>query len=172
MKHSFIISILTLATLLTGCESMGPDAQQGAVYGGLGGAALGGIIGHQSGRGLEGAAIGAGLGALAGGVIGDAQDQKRAEQIAYQRQMEAERAEADRARADAERVRLMSYGYSVDAPEVLAARRRAEAAEAQVRQLRSEQAAALQRAREIEEYRAREAAARDEYNRLQTGRAY
>lgn len=169
MKNTLILGILTLAAFLTGCESMGPDTQRGAAYGGLGGAALGGIIGHQSGRGLEGAAIGAGLGALAGGAIGNAQDQKRAEQYAYERQMAAERAEADRARAEADRARLMNYGYSVDAPEVMAARRRAEAAEAQVRQLRQEQAAALQRAREIEEYRAREAAAQDEYNRMQRG---
>jgi outer membrane lipoprotein SlyB len=42
----------------------------------LGGAAAGGIIGNQSGRGLEGAAIGAGFGALGGNVIGGSNDQR------------------------------------------------------------------------------------------------
>lgn len=75
------IQRLTLALLGTlsissmSCTS-GPNAQTGTVLGALGGAGLGGIIGHQSGRGLEGAAIGAGLGALGGNLLGGAQDQR------------------------------------------------------------------------------------------------
>jgi serine acetyltransferase len=42
--------------LLVGCTT----TQKGTSIGALGGAALGGIIGHQSGHGVEGAAIGAG----------------------------------------------------------------------------------------------------------------
>lgn len=57
----------------------GPNARTGTVIGGLGGAAVGGIIGHQSGRGLEGAAIGGGLGALGGNLVGGAQDQRNAQ---------------------------------------------------------------------------------------------
>ncbi len=56
----------------------GPNGQTGAVLGALGGAALGGIIGNQSGRGLEGAAIGAGAGALGGAALGNARDQQNA----------------------------------------------------------------------------------------------
>lgn len=167
---SFFFSLSLVAlTLFTGCENAGPGMEQGAVIGGLGGAALGGIIGHQSGRGLEGAAIGGGLGALAGAAIGDSREQKQAEQMAYERQMAAERAEAEHARAEAERAKLMSYGYSVDAPEVLASRQRAEALEAEVTRLHKEQEAALQRAREIEAYNAREAAARQELQRIKQG---
>jgi uncharacterized membrane protein YebE (DUF533 family) len=62
-----------MALSLTSCAS-GPYAKQGAVVGGLGGAAAGGIIGHQSGRGLEGAAIGGALGALGGALFGSAKD--------------------------------------------------------------------------------------------------
>ena len=69
MKH-LILTLITAASL-SSCAT-GPDAQRGAVIGGLGGAAVGGIIGSQSGRGLEGAAIGAGLGALGGNAIGNA----------------------------------------------------------------------------------------------------
>lgn len=68
------VSILA-AGCLASCAS-GPNAQRGTVIGALGGAAAGGIIGNQSGRGLEGAAIGAGLGGLAGNAIGDARDRE------------------------------------------------------------------------------------------------
>lgn len=64
-----------LALSLVSCAN-GPRAQTGTVVGGLTGAAAGGIIGSQSGRGLEGAAIGAGLGAAAGNTLGNAQDQR------------------------------------------------------------------------------------------------
>ncbi|OYW77006.1 MAG: hypothetical protein B7Z37_06110 [Verrucomicrobia bacterium 12-59-8] len=72
MKNTLltIISALSLVSCATG-----PDAQTGSVIGALGGAAVGGIIGNQSGRGLEGAAIGAGLGALGGNALGNARDQ-------------------------------------------------------------------------------------------------
>ncbi len=76
MKH--LILPLFAALAVTSCAT-GPNAQTGTVVGGLGGAALGGLIGHQSGRGLEGAAIGAGLGALGGNAVGNAQDQRNAQ---------------------------------------------------------------------------------------------
>lgn len=69
-----LISMLAVSAL-SSCAT-GPNAQQGSVIGALGGAAAGGIIGNQSGRGLEGAAIGAGLGALAGNAIGNSKDQR------------------------------------------------------------------------------------------------
>jgi outer membrane lipoprotein SlyB len=74
-KLKAIASLVAIATL-TGCGT-GPDAQTGTVLGGLGGAAVGGIIGNQSGRGLEGAAIGGGIGAVAGNVLGNARDERR-----------------------------------------------------------------------------------------------
>ncbi len=53
------------------------NQQRGAVTGGLAGAGIGGIVGHQSGRGLEGAAIGAGLGVLSGAILGNARDREQ-----------------------------------------------------------------------------------------------
>ncbi len=73
MKKLLLTALLT--STLVSCAT-GPNAQTGTVVGGLGGAAVGGIIGHQSGRGLEGALIGGGAGALAGNAIGNAQDQR------------------------------------------------------------------------------------------------
>jgi 5'-3' exoribonuclease 2 len=66
------------ALALSNCAApAGPNTQRGAVTGGLLGAAAGGVIGHQSGRALEGAAIGAAAGGTAGAVYGNAQDQEQ-----------------------------------------------------------------------------------------------
>jgi hypothetical protein len=73
MKH--ILTLITVASL-SSCAT-GPNAQRGAVIGGLGGAAVGGIVGSQSGRGLEGALIGGALGAAGGAAIGNAKDRRR-----------------------------------------------------------------------------------------------
>jgi uncharacterized protein YcfJ len=91
--NKILSSILCASALMTlaSCENTGPNTQTGAVLGGLGGAAVGGIIGNQSGRGLEGAAIGAGLGALGGAAIGNSQDKRNAQaqqQYYYQQQQQ------------------------------------------------------------------------------------
>lgn len=77
MKKRFTLLVMTLTAVfsISSC-TYGPNARTGTAVGALGGAAVGGIIGHQSGRGLEGAAIGAGAGALTGNMIGGAQDER------------------------------------------------------------------------------------------------
>ena len=70
------------AFMLTGCDTMGPNAQNGAVAGGVLGAATGGIVGYQTHNPLAGAAIGAGLGALAGGALGNSADQRERQAMA------------------------------------------------------------------------------------------
>lgn len=74
MKH-ILLTLITVVSL-SSCAS-GPNAQRGAVIGGLGGAAVGGIIGNQSGRGLEGALIGGAVGAAGGAAIGNSKDRQR-----------------------------------------------------------------------------------------------
>jgi hypothetical protein len=69
-------SALGLTLLLASCVSpyAGPHERDGSVIGAVGGGTVGAIIGNQSGRPLEGAAIGGVLGALAGSSIGANQD--------------------------------------------------------------------------------------------------
>jgi outer membrane lipoprotein SlyB len=57
-----------------GCES---DAGKGTAIGGLGGAGLGAIIGHQSGHTAEGALLGGAVGAGGGYIIGNERDKKK-----------------------------------------------------------------------------------------------
>ena len=72
-KYLYILLCLVVVTCL-GCESMGENTKKGAGIGALGGAAIGGIVGHQSGHGWEGALIGGAAGATAGGLIGNQSD--------------------------------------------------------------------------------------------------
>jgi len=74
MKKVSVAVWLIMALALAGCESMGENTKKGAGLGALGGAAIGGIVGHQSGHGLEGALIGGAAGATAGGLLGSQAD--------------------------------------------------------------------------------------------------
>ena len=81
---------LTLAVWVLAC-SVAPVAgqsyrKQDAAVGGLAGAVIGGIIGHQNDETPEGALIGGAVGAIAGGLLGDAKDQEVARQRYYQQQ--------------------------------------------------------------------------------------
>lgn len=71
-KNTFLLFLLMLSAASISCTT----TQKGAALGGLGGAALGGIIGHQSGHGVTGALIGAGAGAVGGALIGEQMDKK------------------------------------------------------------------------------------------------
>jgi hypothetical protein len=69
-----VVAVGVSAALVAGCESQG---QTGAALGGLGGAGLGAIIGHQSGHTAEGALIGGAVGAGGGYILGSEQDKKK-----------------------------------------------------------------------------------------------
>jgi hypothetical protein len=73
---------LSCIALSVGCASP-YRSDQGALFGGLGGAGLGALIGSASGNTGAGAAIGAGVGAVSGAAVGGALDdieaQNRAE---------------------------------------------------------------------------------------------
>ena len=69
-----VVAVSVGLVFTSGCESSG---QTGAALGGLGGAGLGAIIGHQSGRTAEGALIGGAVGAGGGYILGNEQDKKK-----------------------------------------------------------------------------------------------
>ncbi len=68
-----LLAVLALG-FVAGCAG-GPRAEQGTLLGGMGGTAVGAIIGHQSGKTAQGALIGAAVGALAGNTIGGSLDE-------------------------------------------------------------------------------------------------
>jgi uncharacterized protein YcfJ len=168
-KKNTLISLFITILLLSGCESVGPGTQRGVAAGAATGAILGGIIGHQSGEGGEGAALGAATGAVLGGLLGNASDKDNASREAKAAYRARENAQLRQQQAEAERRRLISLGRSVEDPEVLAARQRAEAAEAEATRLLKEQEDAIRRAKQLKEFQERERRAQDEARRLREG---
>lgn len=73
-KCGLIFFVICVSLILFGCESTGQKTKSGALIGAGTGAVVGGIIGHQSGHGLQGAGLGAVLGGLGGALIGNSQD--------------------------------------------------------------------------------------------------
>ncbi len=76
--RKLLISLLIVAA---GCSSSDPSdwnrREKGTAIGGVGGAALGGIIGSQSGNAGAGALLGGAAGAGAGYLVGREQDDDR-----------------------------------------------------------------------------------------------
>jgi uncharacterized protein YcfJ len=66
------LSLVLAVFVLTGCTT----TQKSATVGGLGGATIGGIIGHQSDHGVAGAAIGGAVGTVGGMLVGEHMDKK------------------------------------------------------------------------------------------------
>lgn len=91
MKH--VIAVLAAAVMLIGCTTTDPYTREtktshttrGAIFGALGGAAIGALTNTSSGKqAAKNALIGAGVGALAGGAVGaymDSQEKKLRERL-------------------------------------------------------------------------------------------
>ncbi|MFP3943934.1 MAG: OmpA family protein [Alphaproteobacteria bacterium] len=85
MKH--VIALLAAAAVLIGCTTTDPYTREsktshttrGAIFGALGGAAIGALTNTSSGKqAAKNALIGAGVGALAGGAVGAYMDRQEA----------------------------------------------------------------------------------------------
>ena len=70
MKKGVFLLVAVLTAV--GCTT----TQKAAGTGGLAGATLGGIIGHQTGDGLQGAAIGGAIGTVGGLIVGEKMETK------------------------------------------------------------------------------------------------
>jgi outer membrane protein OmpA-like peptidoglycan-associated protein len=73
-----LVAVAGLASLNTGCETLGSGQKTaaGAGIGAVAGGVLGGVIGASRGNWKEGAAIGAGVGLVAGGLTGAVMDKQ------------------------------------------------------------------------------------------------
>lgn len=85
-KRFLAIALSSAVLGLTACQyTEGRETQTGAVVGGLAGAGLGAVIGHQTGDAGAGALIGGATGALLGGGIGYAIENQRKQ---FERELE------------------------------------------------------------------------------------
>ncbi len=79
-QFTALMLVALAAGPIAGCSSLSRE-QKGAIIGGATGAAVGGVIGNQTGSTARGAIIGAMVGGAAGAIIGNRMD-KQAEEIA------------------------------------------------------------------------------------------
>jgi Glycine zipper len=86
MRTGDFIVGLALAGLFASGISAQVETRRGALGGGVAGAVIGGIIGHQNGETTEGALIGGAVGALAGGFLGAERDEQNWRAYQYQQQ--------------------------------------------------------------------------------------
>jgi len=120
MSKDFL-TILTVAVVsasslfIAGCES---NAQTGAALGGLGGAGLGAIIGHQSGHTAEGALLGGAVGAGAGYLLGNEQDKKetRVQTASLREEMNCATVNMTNSNGSVSQVRLRKQGVGYVGP--------------------------------------------------------
>jgi hypothetical protein len=91
MTRSLFIAGMLLASLpwTTAQAQMRPNTQRGATLGGIAGAIAGGIIGDNNDEAGAGAVIGGALGAMAGGSLGNARD-RQLDEWAARRQYEVQ----------------------------------------------------------------------------------
>jgi len=86
MTWRTFLSVVTVFALCSTSQAQSYRNQDAAV-GGLAGAVIGGIIGHQNDETPEGALIGGAVGAIAGGLLGNAKDQGVAQHRYYHQQV-------------------------------------------------------------------------------------
>lgn len=145
---------------LSGCGSVAPSkttsgAGTGAVVGGLGGA----VVGSNSSMGTAtGAVGGAALGAITGGIIGmvqDARDRKEqdrlAQERAYQQELAKRRAEEARQKAAVEEELAIAQGFRISDLELNDQKSKLEDAQNRLKKLQAERNAALQRKKELDD---------------------
>ena len=105
----FVVSIVILALLASGCATMSPRTKSGAGIGGVLGGTAGAIIDHDNR--WRGGIIGAAVGALIGGTIGNMTDQAAYEAAEENKNVQYSRYTEDGSR---EIVRATPYGYTAD----------------------------------------------------------
>ena len=87
MTKRTILSVGLIVTCLCCPNVLGQSYRnQDAGFGGLAGAVVGGIIGHQNDEVAEGALIGGAVGAIAGGLVGNNKDRQVQQHRYYQQQ--------------------------------------------------------------------------------------
>jgi len=111
-KNIFEPIIACLLVLgVAGCQN---NTQKGAVVGGAGGAALGAVIGKQTGHTGEGAVVGALAGGALGGLIGNSEDEAQKKHETEARQAAYARAayQQQRAITNSQVVYMAQHGVS------------------------------------------------------------
>ncbi|MBL9199398.1 MAG: hypothetical protein JNL39_02780 [Opitutaceae bacterium] len=161
----------------TGCSSgVAPSkTASGAGTGALVGAGAGAIAGNNSSMGSgTGIAAGAALGAITGGIIGMVQDAKDrreqdrlAQERAYQQELAKKRAEEAKAKASLEEELAIAEGFRISDLELNDAKKKLENTNERLKRLQEEKSAALAKKKALDEAHEKTLSAEAEIARLE-----
>lgn len=160
---AFIAAAAMCIPVASHAGGWGEEQSKGTLRGGLWGAVIGGVAGHQSGKRDEGILIGTVLGGIIGNKSGKGKDERRYQDSRYDRYNQS-RDLLYRQPSTSRRYGTVSR-QSND-PEVLAAQQRAEAIEREVQRERELIIAAQEKERALIEAREREERALKELQAL------
>lgn len=142
----------------TGCQVAPSKTVTGAGTGAAAGAVVGGLAGSASGNSSQGVLAGAGAGAIIGGVIGLTQEIKErkeqdrlAQERAYQQELARRRAEEAKNKALLEEEMAIAQGFQISELELTEAQKKVDNAAARLNKLREERNAALAKKKALDE---------------------
>jgi hypothetical protein len=155
-----LVFTLTAAFVVvgTGCQVAPSKTVTGAGTGAAAGAVVGGIAGSASGNSSQGVLAGAGAGAIIGGVIGLTQEIKErkeqdrlAQERAYQQELARKRAEEAKNKALLEEEMAIAQGFQISELELTEAQKKVDNAATRLNKLREERNAALAKKKALDE---------------------
>ena len=177
MRSVFVTTTALLCfTFLAGCQVAPSKTAKGAGVGAVGGALAGAAIGNNTGSGNAGAgaAIGGAAGAVIGGAVGLVQEMKErgqqdrlAQERAYQQEVARRRQEEARLKEQLEEELAIAQGFRITDTELNDAQRRADETSSRLAELKAEREWALNRKKTLDETEAKIAAEAAEIARLE-----
>ena len=151
----------TLAVVLvgaSGCAVAPSKTVTGAGTGAGAGAVVGGVAGSASGNTSQGVLAGAAAGAIIGGLIGLGQEFKErkeqerlAQERAYQQDLSKKRSEEAKAKAEMDEELAVSQGFRISDMELNEAQKKVDDANGRLAKLREERNAALSKKKALDE---------------------
>ena len=154
-----LTSALTLIfTGLTGCQVAPSKTMSGAGAGLATGAVVGGVVGGANGNSSQGLLAGAAAGTIIGGIVGLTQELKErkeqdrlAQERAYQQELAKKRGEEAKAKAEVDEELAISQGFQISDMELNEAKAKVDNASARLARLREERNAALAKKKSLDE---------------------
>ncbi|AOS43677.1 hypothetical protein Verru16b_00729 [Lacunisphaera limnophila] len=159
--HRSLVSLGSAAVIisLVGCQVAPSKTVTGAGTGAAAGAVVGGLAaGATGGNSSQGLLAGAGAGAIIGGIVGLTQEMKErkeqdrlAQERAYQQELARKRAEEAKNRALLDEELAVAQGFQISDLELTEAQKKVDSAAGRLAKLREERTAALSKKKALDE---------------------
>lgn len=159
LPRCFYSTVLaSLVICMAGCQVAPSKTVTGAGTGAAAGAVVGGLAGGASGNTSQGVLAGAGAGAIIGGIVGLTQEMKErkeqdrlAQERAYQQELARKRAEEAKAKALLEEELAVAQGFQISDLELTEAQKKVDNAATRLAKLREERNAALAKKKALDD---------------------